>query len=157
MAGGGRAVASGSGCIGYAGDIDIFRLVGGNPCAVATSSTGMGDCGLQLTFDRPGGNLDIAYFLTNFGAGTVASFLVSAEGPMETVFGDGACGGDAECILYEAGGNEDYLLIVRDFGQDNWSLNQANCYNWTLTSAPAFGCPVGCNMPHPVSGNCQCP
>lgn len=151
---------SGTGCISYQGDIDIFRLVGGNPCRTSTAAPSAA-CGLQLTYNRPGGPVDHAYFLANGGLGTRASFLQSSEGN-ETVFGDAVCnpgGGDQECMVYFAGDQEDYFLIVRDFRGNmedpfQWSTNAANCYSWTLRAAAAGGCPASC--PTVVNNLCNC-
>lgn len=147
-AGAGPRTVSGSGCIGYAGDIDIFRLEGGNPCA-------MGNCGLSIQYNRPGGDVDLAYFLHSPGLGIRSSFLMSNEG-MESVFGDAMCGGGQgeECMTYRQDDNGDYYLVVRDFGQDSWDVSAARCYTWTITAAAAAGCPASC--PTVMSGNCVC-
>ncbi len=156
-----RAMATGRGCIGYAGDIDVFVLQGGNPCAIATSSTGMpgpgtGHCGLSIRYDRPSRELELSYFLQNARGRTRASFSAAAEGA-ETVFGDAICGGsDRECMFFYEGDQGDYFLIVRDFGQDDWSTSAGDCYTWTLFSEPDFGCPASCPTPHPNDGLCDC-
>lgn len=151
--------ASGSGCISYQGDVDVFRLAGGNPCAV-TSTTGGGmpggNCGLQLTYSRPGGDLDLAWFLYSSGFGLRASFLSSSEGG-DTVFGDEVCGqGENECMIHRNMEDEDYYLVVRDFDSDAWDTSAARCYTWTMRAAASSGCPASCPM---TTGNglCQCP
>jgi hypothetical protein len=150
---GGRVV-SGMGCISYQGDIDVFRIAGGNPCT-STVSAG-GNCGLRLEYDRPGGqDLDLAWFVTNAGFGIRSSFLASMEGG-DTVFGDEACGrGENECLVHNADDDEDYFLIVRDFNQDAWDVTQGGCYQWTLRSAATSGCPAAC--PRVQGGLCTCP
>lgn len=153
---GARSV-SGTGCIAYHGDVDIFRIQGGNPCA-ATSTTGMpmpgGHCGLSLEYSRPGGELDLGWFLYNRSFGLRAAFLSSAEGN-DGIFGDELCrmGTQPECMFFYDSDEEDYYLLVRDYEQDAWDTSAARCYTWTLRSAPASGCPASCPT---VAGNGLC-
>ena len=117
---------------------------------------GEGHCGLQLRYDRPSAGLELSYFLQNRRGLTRASFSSVDEGN-ETVFGDAVCGsGDRECMFVYADDEGDYYLIIRDFGQDDWSTAVSDCYTWTLTSAPMFGCPASCPTPHPNDGLCDC-
>ncbi|MBI2376229.1 MAG: hypothetical protein HYV07_19705 [Deltaproteobacteria bacterium] len=159
VASGGRAVAQGRGCISYEGDVDVYRLVGGNPCGRTSSTAGggaNGNCGLTIDYDRPLlTGLDLAYFLTTGGGGGRTSFLASNEGT-ETRFGDATCGGgDDECAFYYNGDDDDYYFTVRDFGQDEWELDPAKCYTWRITSAPSLGCPASC--PNVAPNNlCRC-
>lgn len=154
----GGAEASGSGCVGYAGDVDIFRLAGGNPCTV-TGTTGMGmrgDCGLQLTYARPNGqNLEWAFYSRGFGLR--AGFEAAAEG-METVFGDASCAlnpRDNECFVYEGRDDGDYYLSVRAIGNDAWDVSGGNCYTWTLRAAATPGCPASCRTENNRCTTCQ--
>ncbi|MBI4822059.1 MAG: hypothetical protein HY791_37725 [Deltaproteobacteria bacterium] len=156
---GGRAVASGRGCIAYEGDVDVYRLVGGNPCGRTSSTSGSGangNCGLTIDYNRPlDTGLDLAYFLMTGGGGTRTSFAAQNEGT-ETRFGDATCGsGDDECAFYYNGDDEDYYFVVRDFGQDEWELDGTKCYTWTITSAPSLGCPASCPTVAP-NNLCRC-
>ncbi len=163
VAGPGGKTASAGGCISYKGDFDVFRLVGGNPCA-ATATTAMGgNCGLQIQYNRPGGPVDPLYFLYSSGFGGRASFQVSSEGPLEMAFGDSmSCAPDRECVVYNAGDNGDYFLVVRDqhgnrFEASQWDTNPGNCYSFTVRAAAAAGCPASCPMANAMSGLCTCP
>src|SRR5690606_11835838 len=67
---------TGGGCIGFSADVDVFRLVGGNPC-------GTGNCAMTLEVNlanRLGSDLDLAWFLLNEGMSPVTSFLESQRG-----------------------------------------------------------------------------
>ena len=155
------ATAEGFGCISYAGDIDFFRLEGGNPCQIATSTI-EGErvdtrehCALTITYDRPTPALNLTYFLENNGGRTRASFRSSNEGG-ETVFGDGTCERDRECMHYFKNDRGDYKLVVRDFGQDGWGESAEECYHFTVTSGADFGCPDSCRDVNDRDGLCWC-
>lgn len=162
--GDGRFRVSGRGCISYEGDIDVFQLVGGNPCTIATSTAtprpdagvDIPNCGLQLAYDRPGGPVDIAYALTNSSFGQKASFALSGTGN-KTVFGDAVCHmGPPECILYEGTDRGDYFLVIRGLGQNSWDTSASHCYNWSITSAADSGCPESCPTRFGGNGRCTC-
>jgi hypothetical protein len=148
------ATVSGSGCIAYEGDIDLFQLVGGNPCFA--TGMGSGNCGLQLTFDHPMNNLNLAYVLRDSGLGTAASIDFMTAGA-DTVFGDDMCKAPGqtygECVVYRTGDSGDYFLEVRVNGSNAWDTNPAHCYHWSIKAAAAVGCPTSCMT---VMGNCTC-
>ncbi|MFO0727996.1 MAG: hypothetical protein U1E65_29720 [Myxococcota bacterium] len=158
-AGPGGKTASGSGCISYKGDFDVFRLTGGNPCT-ATTAMGGGNCGLQIDYDHPMGPVDPLYFLYSDGFGGRASFQVSALGN-QTTFGDAPdCSGQRECMVYNANDNGDYYLVVRDqhgsmFEASQWDTSSGHCYHFTVRAAAAAGCPRSCPMV--TNGLCTCP
>ncbi len=143
--------ASGGGCIGFQGDVDVFRLEGGNPCTT-------GHCGLQLAFDEPAGsNLDLRYFLVDRGMSPRAGFQTSMQGG-DRLFGDDPCNGTepVECLVYDQDESDDYYLVVYDTDLDDWDLDGSHCYTFTITSAAAAGCPTSCPIPYQGNGACTC-
>lgn len=157
---GGRAVASGTGCIGYESDIDRWVIGGGNPCTVASGTVASDFCGLQIAVSpRPvapnAWGADLVFFVggNSIGGGVQQSVLGA-----DLTFGDNACGsGREECFLARGGGGE-ITVTVRDASQSNWSSNAIHCYNWTITSATDFGCPASCpsRYNNEPTGNCIC-
>lgn len=158
---GGRAVASGSGCIGYESDVDRWVITGGNPCAVATGTSASDFCGLQITVSpRPLAppdpwDGDLVFFVGgNALGGGVQQSVLGAD----LTFGDNACGaGRNECFL-AGSGNGDISITVREALNRRWSSNAAHCYTWNVTSAAAFGCPASCpnRFNNDPNGNCIC-
>jgi len=145
--------ATGEGCIGFSADVDVFRLVGGNPC-------GTGNCAMTLEInlnDRTGSDLDLAWFILNEGMSPVTSFLESQRGG-KAIFGDAACVNNkaVECNTYNRNHSGDYHLVVYDSGLDDWDANGDHCYTWKLVSAVEAGCPDACPNEHPRSGLCTC-
>lgn len=158
---GGRAVASGTGCIGYESDVDRWVISGGNPCEVATGTAASDFCGLEINVSpRPltppnTWDGDLVFFVGgNAIGGGVQQSVLGAD----LTFGDNACGaGRSECFLANRGtGN--ISVTVREAQNRTWSSNVAHCYDWTLTSASGFGCPASCpdRFNNDPNGNCIC-
>lgn len=145
--------ATGQGCLGFQGDVDVFRLEGGNPC-------GTGHCGLTMEWthaDPTRSPIDPLFFLVDRNMNPKAAFQASGQGADRT-FGDAACNGttSVECLVYDQEDSDDYSVVVYDEGLDSWDGGGGHCFSFRLQAATVAGCPQSCPVMFGGNGACTC-
>lgn len=145
--------ATGQGCLGFQGDVDVFRLEGGNPC-------GTGHCGLTMEWthaDPTRSPIDPLFFLVDRSMNPKAAFQASGQGADRT-FGDAACNGatSVECLVYDQEDSDDYSVVVYDEGLDAWDGGGGHCFSFRLQAATVAGCPQSCPVMFGGNGACVC-